>query len=96
MKLTTEQIAEVAHEANRVYAKQIGETKPTWADTPENIRKSAVAGVQWRIDNPWATAEEQHVQWLDYKIKEGWKVGPAIDPVAKTHPCLVPYAELPK
>jgi hypothetical protein len=30
------------------------------------------------------------------KIKEGWVYGFVKDPVSKTHPCIVPYEELPE
>ncbi len=29
------------------------------------------------------------------KLAAGWTYGPAKDPEAKRHPCLVPFAELP-
>jgi hypothetical protein len=36
-----------------------------------------------------------HQNWSDFKLKEGWVYGSQKDPVAKTHPCLVPYDQLP-
>ena len=41
-------------------------------------------------------AEQEHVRWMDAKLRAGWKPGPIKDSVAHTHPCLVPYAELPE
>lgn len=33
--------------------------------------------------------------WMDDKLKDGWMYGETKDPEAKTHPCLVPFKELP-
>jgi len=41
------------------------------------------------------TPEEGHEGWLRIKEKEGWVYGPVKDTVAKTHPCMLPYNELP-
>lgn len=93
--LTVEQIAEVAHAANCAYAKAIGEIKPSWSKASDAIKASAIAGVEYRILNPWATPEDQHAQWLNYKQKEGWRYGEVLNVAAKTHPCLVLYKDLP-
>jgi len=40
-------------------------------------------------------AEVYHTAWMDQKIKEGYKYGPErSDKEPKTHPLLIPYAEL--
>ena len=39
-------------------------------------------------------AEAAHKIWMDGKIRDGWKYGPAIDKDKKIHNCLVPYAQL--
>ncbi|MFD0468599.1 RyR domain-containing protein [Nonomuraea thailandensis] len=36
-----------------------------------------------------------HEAWCEHKRAEGWTYGPDKDPDAKTHPCLVPYDQLP-
>ena len=41
------------------------------------------------------TPEESHNGWLAHKEKEGWVYGTIKDAVAKTHPCMVPYSQLP-
>ena len=41
-------------------------------------------------------ARNVHEVWAANRIAEGWTYGPARDDVAKTHPCLVPYDELPE
>ncbi len=41
-------------------------------------------------------AENTHAVWAQRRLAEGWTFGPRRDDAAKTHPCLVPYAELPE
>jgi hypothetical protein len=33
---------------------------------------------------------------MEHKISEGWVYGEVKDAFKKTHPCLVPYSEMPK
>lgn len=39
-------------------------------------------------------AENTHEIWARQRIADGWSFGPRRDDTAKTHPGLVPYAEL--
>lgn len=41
-------------------------------------------------------AEHAHDLWAAQRIKDGWTFGPKRDDVAKHHPCLIPYADLPE
>jgi hypothetical protein len=41
-------------------------------------------------------AENTHEHWAAQRMAEGWRYGPRRDDQAKTHPDLVPYAELPE
>lgn len=85
--------AEVAHEANRIYCAAIGDhSQRSWKDAEEWQRRSAIRGVQVALEG--ATPEQQHQAWVNDKLSDGWRRGPIKDAVAKTHPCLVPYAEL--
>lgn len=43
-----------------------------------------------------AIAANVHEVWAAGRIKEGWKYGPERSDRFKTHPCLVPYDELPE
>ncbi len=47
------------------------------------------------LANPDLTAEDQHMQWMKDKVMAGWIYGPVKDSEAKTHPCILPYDELP-
>lgn len=37
-----------------------------------------------------------HEVWAETRIKQGWKYGEQRHDEQKTHPCLVPYEELPE
>lgn len=37
-----------------------------------------------------------HDVWAEARISQGWKYGKKRDDEKKTHPCLVPYDELPE
>lgn len=94
--MTTEEIAQVAHEINKSYCESIGDdSQPTWEDAPEWQKSSAVNGVDFHLKNPDADAEKSHESWLKQKFEEGWVKGPVKDAGKKEHPCCVPYHELP-
>ena len=40
-------------------------------------------------------AENVHEMWALGRINDGWRYGEKRDDAAKTHPCLVPYSQLP-
>ena len=41
-------------------------------------------------------AKNVHEVWSAGRIKDGWTYGEVRDDIRKTHPCLVPYDELPE
>lgn len=91
-----EQIARMTHEMNRRWCQLIGDdSQVAWEDAPQWQKDSAIAGVRAVLSGEANTPEEQHQCWLDLKNEEGWVYGPVKDPEKKTHPCMVPYAELP-
>lgn len=95
--MTTQQIAAVCHEANRAYCQMNGDnSQRSWDDAEEWQRESAIRGVAFALANPTAPASSQHDAWLADKLKDGWVYGPTKDVSAKTHPCCVPYDELPE
>lgn len=86
----------VCHEVNGAYCLALGDTSQVpWADAPQWQRESAVKGVQFIIDNPDAPPSASHESWLAEKEKDGWTYGEVKNPQAKTHPCFVPYDQLP-
>ena len=40
-------------------------------------------------------AENAHDTWAKLRMKEGWTYGESRNDELKTHPCLVPYSDLP-
>ncbi|AVS68137.1 hypothetical protein C8245_22940 [Paracidovorax avenae] len=91
-------IARAAHEVNRAYCAAIGDFPPTpsWADADDSQRTSILAGVNMHLGNPGITPEQAHEAWMRSKAADGWTFGVEKDIVAKTHPCMVPYADLPE
>lgn len=89
-------IARVAHEANKTYCETIGDmSQKHWEDAPEWQRESAIKGVRFLMENPDAKESASHDSWLQEKEENGWIYGETKDEVKKTHPCFVPYEELP-
>jgi hypothetical protein len=92
-----EQIARVAHEANRAYCEARGDSsQPTWEAAPQWQRDSAMLGVKLHTENPSADAAASHESWMAQKVEEGWVYGPEKNPELKTHPSLVPFDQLPR
>lgn len=90
-------VARLCHELNREWCDACGDTSQlAWHDSPQWQRTSAIRGVQHVLDNPDADDASQHDAWMRDKLAAGWTHGPVKDEAAKTHPCLVPYAELPE
>ena len=88
--------AKVAHEASRMYCRALGDfSQPTWDNAPQWQRESATDGVRFRVENPDAQPWDSHAEWVRVKLEDGWCYGMIKDPESKTHPCLVPYEELP-
>lgn len=86
--------ARAAHEANRAWCLAHGDTsQPSWDDAPDWQKSSAIKGVDGVIRGNGP--RESHECWLAEKINNGWRYGLIKDPVAKTHPCMVPYHKLP-
>jgi len=89
-------IAVVAHEANRIYCALIGDySQVPWVDAPKWQRVSAIKGVAFVRAHPDAGPDASHNAWLEEKIAAGWVYGQEKNPDLKTHPCCVPYDELP-
>jgi len=85
-----------AHEINRLYCCAIGDrSQLPWHEAPHWQRSSAILGAQMIKDDPTTTPEQSHQNWMKAKLADGWTYGPIKDIDAKTHPCLLPYEQLP-
>lgn len=90
-------IARVCHEANRAWCIANGdESQVGWDEAPEWQRESAINGVTGILDGSITRPEQSHESWLAEKERTGWTYGPVKDAEAKTHPCVVPYSDLPE
>lgn len=95
--MNIEKIAKLCHEINRIFCEFLGDnSQAPWDQAPDWQKQSCIAGVKAFCQNPLKTPEQSHQDWMDYKLKEGWTFGPKKDPVIKTHPCILPYSELPE
>lgn len=89
-------IAQVCHEANRAWCEVNGDiSQKPWDDAEPWQRDSAIKGVAFALANPDAPASAQHDAWSADKLAAGWRFGEVKDADAKTHPCLVPFDQLP-
>ena len=87
--------ARAVHEANRAYCLSVGDTSQVaWEDVTEAIKEVVRNGVRGILSGD--TAATSHERWADKMRADGWVYGGIKDPVAKTHPCIVPYAVLPE
>lgn len=90
------QIARVCHEANRAYCEALGDySQVAWESAPQWQVDSAIKGVELHAANPDAGPEAGHNSWAAQKQIDGWVYGEVKDAEAKTHPCLVPFDQLP-
>lgn len=91
-----EAIARVCHEANRAWcvARDDGSQRG-WLMAEPWQRESVIKGVEFALANPDASASGLHDAWMADKERDGWVYGEMKDPIKKTHPCIVPFEQLP-
>jgi len=89
-------IAKICHEANKALCESVLDfSQVSWEQAPEWQRDSAILGVNFVRDNPDAPESATHDCWCKVKLEAGWVYGEIKDPDALTHPCLVPFEDLP-
>jgi len=94
--MTIEQIARICHDANASLCASVGDFSQTsWGEAPEWQRESAINGVEFHLAHPDAPASATHDSWLKEKVESGWVYGEVKDADARTHPCIVPFEQLP-
>ena len=91
-----EDIARVVHAANRELQIVQGDPRPSppWDEITEAMARDATEGVLEVLGG--ATPEQSHQAWVERHLADGWRYGEVKDEQAKTHPLLVPWAELPR
>lgn len=91
-----DRIARVCHEVNRAYCQALGDnSQPAWEEAPEWQRVSARMGVDLHLSGDFGP-EASHIAWMRQKQEEGWVYGSVKNPELKQHPCMVPFADLPR
>lgn len=95
--LSIEQIARVCHAANRELQRIQSvpgiPVAPRWDKLTVETQESIKQGVSTAVAG--TTAEQSHQNWVEYKVARGWAYGEQKSEEHKTHPLLVPYAQLP-
>lgn len=89
-------VAKICHQANKALCENIGDNSQVdWEKAPGWQKASAENGVNFCMHNPNAPASANHESWLKEKTDNGWVYGEIKDAEKKTHPCCVPYDQLP-
>lgn len=98
-KVDIQRTAIVAHETNRIWCLANGDmSQPLWDDAPDWQKESAIKGIEFHMANPNAGDSASHDSWMAQKIADGWVYGEIKNAEATppTHPCIVPFDQLPK
>jgi len=96
-KMNIEKIAEIAHEINRAYCKSIGDlSQVNWNEASDHQKLSAIMGVKFHQSSNDALPNNSHNSWMKEKEDAGWVYGEEKNEELKTHPCMVPYEDLPQ
>lgn len=96
MKISNIIIARVAHEVNRALCQAHGDNSQLpWNEAPDWQKEAALTGVKLHLEQPHASPSASHDIWLQGKKEAGWVYGLVKDSTLKTHPCIVPFDELP-
>jgi hypothetical protein len=74
---------------------QIAAGQPYNEVANEDQTKSLVDGIRYADAHTDMTPEQNHENWMQMKISQGWVYGPVKDFDKKTHPDLVPFDQLP-
>lgn len=91
-------VARICHEANKAYCETLKDySQWPWDSAPEWQKESAINGVKFIVrNNGKVDPEAQHENWMILKLAQGWQYGNEKNADKKTHPCLLPYADLPE
>ena len=94
--MTSDQLAQIVHEANRAYCQRLGDdSQVSWDEAPAWQKESVANGVKGILTGAITKPEQSHESWLAEKARTGWTFGAVKDAEKKEHPWFVPYTELP-
>ncbi len=88
-------ICKLCHDANNELMVANGETPcGDWDTLDDHLKQMTRDSVSVIIDNPSITAEDIHNTWMDNKRRDGWVYGATKDANKKTHPLMIPFADM--
>lgn len=90
-----EACARAAHEVNRVFCAALGDTSQTFWGEAEGWQKDAARKGTIRVLEGNTSVGDTHQEWMNDKLRDGWKFGPLKNPSKKEHPMLIPFNQLP-
>lgn len=95
-EISVDIIAKICHQANKALCEsQADFSQVDWDKAPQWQVDSARNGVRFVINNQHAPDSANHDSWMVEKVKDGWVYGEVKDAEKKTHPCMVPFEQLP-
>ena len=96
-KTLTERRAEFVYDAARLAA-QAAEAPVIplpWAEREDGFRKQFLGVIERQCgEHRSSSPEELHGSWMQAYIALGWRYGEKYDRTLRTHPDMVPYAQL--
>lgn len=94
-KFEIEACTAAAYEVHRQFCKGMGDFSHVPYESLPNDLKEVARNATIGIVTLGFTSEQSHEAWVSHKRSQGWIRGEEKDAVKKTHPCLVPFKELP-
>lgn len=89
-------LAEACHEAVKIVSEQIlSEDKKEWKLISSEDKSRLINAIRRTIDEKITDPAVAHGNWIVDMEKDGWKQGEEFSNENKTHPCMVPYDQLP-
>ena len=95
-------LAEADKEDNRAAARRIPEVLALIGlalqkDGDGTARTAPDGELEAQLDrNMERLAEAEHLGWLEQRRRNGWRYGETRDDARKSHPAMLPYAQLPE
>jgi hypothetical protein len=89
-------IARVCHQAMKAFCETHGDHSiKDWSEAEDWQRRATINSVNFRLNNPDVSYGALHLAWMQEKSDDGWTYGETKDAVAKTHPSITPFDQLP-
>jgi len=98
MNYAEEQILDIAMKCNetvKLWYIAYGNEWKDWDELSDKEKNNIIGGVKYLLENQGLPKSVLHDNWVESKIKDGWKVGLLRDTDNKIHEYLVPYEQLP-